>query len=66
MSDDKLGWKRIWVICYRARNGNWYPATHVFFPQRNLAEDARKEYSTEISKGYKVFPYQAGKGNNKR
>lgn len=59
MTDTKpqLGWERIWVICYAASNGKYYPISTMFFPLRILAEEARKQYPKDIARGYKVLPY---------
>ncbi len=57
-SDRELGWKRIWVLCYRANNGEWYPIKSILYPLKKLAEKARKAYPAGVAKYYKAMPYE--------
>jgi len=42
-TDDRaMGWKQVWVVCYRANNGRWYPVDQVLFATKWSADWHRK------------------------
>jgi hypothetical protein len=56
----KLGWRKIWVVCYRAKNGLWYPATHMLFCSRGKADTWLKPCKRQDPEGrYRVLRYLA-------